>query len=346
MPIDVNSTAALLGAFGVLDRPKSVLLNMFFPLEQTFDTEEVYFDKVQRARRLAPLVVPTVAGKADRSRGYKTGSYKPPYLKPKHIIEPGKAFKRRAGERLLGELTPQERFDRALLDNLLIEDDEITRMEEYMAAQLLLTGSLTLSSADHPAVIIDIDRPSSHTVTLTGSLRWGQTGVDPLQNLRSWAKITQADSGYHPSVVVLDPLAADAFLNSASVTKVMNTFRQTSGNVNLEGVSAFGGLGEEVKYIGSIAQFEVYQYQQLYADSTGTVQKFMPDNSVIMGHPIGAQGVRTYGAIRDFDANLQSLARFPKVWRENDPSAAFTMIQSAPLPLLGWSEATFAATVA
>lgn len=41
MAIDYNSTAQLLGAFGVLDKAKPVLLNLFFPMEQTFDTEEV-----------------------------------------------------------------------------------------------------------------------------------------------------------------------------------------------------------------------------------------------------------------------------------------------------------------
>ena len=59
MAIDYNSTAQLLGAFGVLDKAKPVLLNLFFPMEQVFDTEEVYFDRVQRARKLAPFVVPT-----------------------------------------------------------------------------------------------------------------------------------------------------------------------------------------------------------------------------------------------------------------------------------------------
>lgn len=346
MPIDVNSTAQLLGAFGVLDRAKPVLLNLFFPMEQVFETEEVYFDKVQRARRLAPFVVPTVAGKPERSRGYKTGSFVPPYLKPKHVVEPSKAFKRRAGERLLGEMTAAQRFELAILDNLLIEDDEITRREEWMAAQLLLTGAMTCQSENHPPVVIDLGRPSAHTIALTGASRWGQTGIDPLQNLRTWAKIVQANSGFHPSTVVLDPLAGDAFINSASVTKVMNTYRQTAGNIDLQGKVSGGGLGDEVKYLGSIAEFDVFQYQQLYADETGAVQKFMPDNSVIMGNMNGCQGVRTYGAIRDRKAGLQPLARFPKVWDAEDPSATFTMMQSAPLPLLGWSEATLAATVA
>lgn len=344
MPIDVNSTAQLLGAFGVIDRTVPVLLNLFFPMEQVFDTEEVYFDKVQRARRLAPLVVPTVAGKPERSRGYTTLGFKPPYLKPKHVIEPQKAMKRRAGEMLLGNLSPRQRFDLALMDNMRIEDDEVTRREEWMAAQLLLTGAMTCEGPEHPAVVVDLQRPTAHTAALTGALRWGQAGVDPYQNLRSWAKMVQRNSGFHPGTVVFDPLAADYFLQSPGVQRVMNTYRQTGGNVDLQG-KVTGGLGHEVKFLGSIGEFEIYQYQQLYQDDQGTVQQFMPDNSVIMGNPMGCGGVRTYGAIQDADA-LVPLSRFPKVWKENDPSAWMSMVQSAPLPLLGWSEATFSATVA
>ncbi len=143
MAIDYNSTAQLLGAFGVLDKAKPVLLNLFFLMEQTFDTEEVYFDKVQRARRLAPFVVPTIEGRPQRSRGYTTMGFRPPYIKEKHIIEPNRMMKRRVGEQLLGSMTPMQRFNLALFDNMLIEDDAITRTEEWMAAQLLLSGAMT-----------------------------------------------------------------------------------------------------------------------------------------------------------------------------------------------------------
>jgi hypothetical protein len=345
MAIDTNSTAQLLGAFGVIDRTVPVLLNLFFPQEQTFDTEEVFFDKVQRARRLAPFVVPTIAGKPQRSRGYTTLGFKPPYVKPKHVIEPAKAMKRRAGEQLLGKLTPEQRFDLALLDNLQMEDDEITRREEWMAAQLLLSGTMTCQGPDHPPVVIDLQRNAAHTIALTGGARWGQAGIDPLQVLRSWAKTVQKNSGFHPSVVVFDPLAADLFLNSASVLRVMQSFRQTTGNVDLAGKVSGGGLGHEVKYLGSIGEFDIFQYQQLYTDDAGNVQQFMPDNSVIMGNPGGCGGVRTDGAVQDADAGLMPLSRFPSVWTEKDPSAKFSMVQSAPLPLLGWVDATFSATV-
>ncbi len=346
MPINYNSTAQLLGAFGVLDKAKPVLLNLFFPMEQMFDTEEVVFDRVQRARRLAPFVAPTVEGRPQRSRGYTTLSFRPPYIKEKHVIEPQKMLKRRVGEQLLGTMTPEQRFNLALFDNMQIEDDQITRREEWMAAQLLLSGAMTCQGDDHPPLLVDLNRNAAHTVALTGALTWGSTGVDPYQNVRTWAKTVQRNSGFHPSTVVMDPLAADFFLQSPGVTRVMNTFRQTNGNVDLAGKVTGGGLGEEVKYLGGIGEFDVFQYQQLYTDDAGVVQQFMPNNSVIMGNVVGCQGIRTYGAIQDADAGLASLSRFPKVWKENDPSAWMSMMQSAPLPLLGWVDATFAATVA
>ena len=354
--IDTTSTASLLGAFGAMDRIVPVLLDLFFPMEQTFTTQEVYFDKVTRARRLAPFVVPTVAGKPEPSRSYTTLGFRPPYLKPKHIIEPTKTQKRRAGEMLLGDLTLRERFELALVDNMKMEDDEITRREEWMAAQLLMTGSMICQGPDHPAVLINLNRPAGNSITLTGALTWGSPGVDPLENLQDWAAYVQSVSGAHPGTVVMDPKAGRAFTRSPGVLQVMNSFRQTQGNINLAGVVTGGAYGNEAKFLGSLGEFDVWQYQQLYWDELGgplgangqplgIVRQFMPDNSVIMGNPDACGGVRTYGAILDLET-LLPLSRFPKVWPERDPSAMLSMTQSAPLPLLGWCEATLSAIVA
>lgn len=347
MPIDVNSTASLLGAFGVVDRPVTVMLDMFFPYEQRFETEEIYFDKVQRARRLAPFVVPTIQGKPEPTRAYKTIGFKPPYVKPKHVLEPFRALKRLAGETLLGgNLSPQERFERSIMDNMTLEQEEITRREEWMATQLLLTGTVTCASDDHPPVILNMQRNSGHTIALTGGAAWGQTGVDPLANIRSWGGLVQQNSGYNPNVVIMDPLAGAKFTSAPGVLQVMNSFRQQSGEVNLAGVVTGGGLGDEIQFLGAISGYTIFQYQQLYADPDGTVKKFMPDNTVLMANKAGVQGTRCYGAIYDPKAGMMPLSRFPKAWIEEDPPRWMIMTQSAPLPVLGWIDASFCATVA
>ena len=345
MAIDTYSTARLLGAYGVIDRPRSFLYDTFFLDEQTFNTEEVYFDKVERARRLAPIVSPAVQGKAERLRGYYANSFRPAYVKPKHVIEPWRTLKRRPGEALLGELSLAERRDRIVLDTLQVQDDQITRREEYMAAQMLLTGAVTVVGEDYPAQVVDMGRPAGNTIALTGAARWGQTGVDPFATLRAGSTTLQNASGFAPTKVVFDPVAYDLFLtNSKTVTNIMNSFRQTAGNVDLGGVNV-GAPGNEAINVGQLGQFDLWVYQQLYTDDLGNVIKMMPDNTVIMGNPVGCQGVRLYGAIQDV-RTLQPLPRYPKMWIVEDPSAEFMMTQSAPLPVLGWSEATMAITVA
>jgi hypothetical protein len=341
---DITSTAYLMGAFGVIDKTNPVLLNLFFPMTQAFDTEEVYWDQIQRARGLAPLCVPTIAGKPQRSRGYQSQGVRPAYVKPKHIVEPIRAIKRRQGERLLGEMTVQQRFQLAIMDNMFVEDESITRLEEWMASTLLLNGTMLLQSPDFPPLQINLNRPAGNTIVLSGAATWGSTGVDPLGNMQDWAETVQAVSGFHPSTVVMDPKAARLFTRSPGVLTVMQSYRQTQGNVDLANKVVGGAIGQEVKYLGSLGEFDIWVYQQLYTDVNGNVQKLMPDYSVIMGNQEGAGGVRTYGAILDAES-LTTSERFPKAWLDKDPSAWFTMVQSAPMPVLGWPAATFSATI-
>lgn len=342
--MNLYNTLALLGVIEALEKPGRFLLDTYFPDEQTFDTEEVYWDKIDRARRLAPLVSPMVEGKPMRSRGYATKSVTPGYVKPKHPVEPAKALKRRAGERIGGELTAEQRFNMAVADNLALEDEQIARREEWMASQILQTGAVILASDDFPSVEVDFGRHADLTEALTSTARWGETGVKPLTNLRSWAALVASKSGAMAKHVTFDPLAAELFMSDSDVREVLDNRRQATGSMELSGLVG-GATPDEAVYLGSIGQFDFYQYQDIYETDAGVEQKMLPDYSVILGSPGQAAGVRTYGAIQDKKAGLKALSRFPKMWDIEDPSHTMTMTQSAPLPVIGRPNATFFATV-
>jgi hypothetical protein len=120
----------------------------------------------------------------------------------------------------------------------------------------------------------------------------------------------------------------------------MQIFHQPNRSIDLLGQLA---VPDEAQYLGSLGGFNFYQYSSTYWNADGTVGKFMPDYTVILGSPGGAQGIRCYGAI--LDKEIRAASRYPKEWDEEDPAARFLMTQSAPLPLLGWPEATMCATV-
>jgi hypothetical protein len=343
MPADF-STTKLLGMLSAIDRPRRFLLELFFPEEVTFDTEEIGFDKLERARRLAPFVSPLVEGRVQRLRGGEVRTFTPAYVKPKHPITPNALLKRRPGESLNGSLSPEERRSRIIEQTLQDQDDQISRREEWMAARFLLTGKIVVEGEDYPKQEVDFLRASGHTLALTGGDRWGQTGVKVLDSLRTWGATVANASGYNPRVVIMDPLAANLVLADAEIKEILDNRRQAGGQMQFAG-AVTAAPGEEVAYLGTVGQFEFYQYQQVYKDEAGVSQKMMPDNTVIMGSPSGVQGVRAYGAIQDLAA-LRAMSRFPKMWQVNDPSIELLMTQSAPLPVPREPDATLCATVA
>lgn len=346
MAINLYSTAALMGLVSAMDRPATFMLDLYFPQEMTFETEEVYIDKLDRARRLAPYVSPKVEGKIMRNRGSTTRVLTPAYLKPKHAVEPAKAFQRAPGESLGGlQLSPEQRFQMAVADNLQLEDEEITRREELMACEMITTGGVTVESDDHPTLQIDLGRDAALEDALTSTARWGESGVSPMEYVRTRAALVASKSGAAARHVILDPLAALIFQKDAEVRSVLDNRRQASGSMELSGLNAGGAQGEEAVYLGTIGQFDFWQYQQIYTSATGAESKMIPDYSCIVGSPKQAEGVRAYGAIQDTKAALKAVSRFPKMWDAEDPSITTTMTQSAPLPVLCRPDAVSFSTV-
>ncbi|WP_158812056.1 major capsid protein [Beijerinckia sp. L45] len=347
MAINFNSysTTALMGAYQVIDVAPQFLYDVFFKTQIQFDTELVFLDQIDRNKRLAPLVSPNVPARTYKQRSYSTTAIQPAYIKVRHEIVPGELLRRRAGEQFGGVLTPQERLDLAVAQVLQDQVNDINRRKEALAAQCLLTGGLVLQDVDFPTQTVSYNRPSANTITLSGSTAWGATGVDALEDLRTWSTMVQATSGFVPRVVVMDPLAFDKFRTSPGVATVMNSFRQTSGDVNLAGY-AVGGVGNEAMLMANVAGFEIWVYQAYIWDANGNQTAIMPDNTVIMGDPVGAGGTRLYGAIQDIEAGMVAQPIYSKSWLINDPSALSITSASAPLPALGWSQATLSATVA
>lgn len=347
----VYSTEWLIGAYGVVDLVNPFLLDLAFGPEQNFDTEFVAFDKVDRARRMSPFVSPYVRGTPMRQQGYTTKDFRPAYVKPKHVIDPSRPLKRMPGERLLGAMTAEQRYQRLIAETLKLQDDYIKRREEWMAAQILLNGSVIVEGDDYAPQLISFGRPSSHTIQLTGPNAWGQSGISALANLRTWNSLAMLDSGFNLNTVVMDPIAAGLFTADTAVQQILNNRVNTPigsdfkiGNLQLAGVNA-GAIGEEVKYLGMIGEFNIFVYNQLYVDVAGNVQTMLPPGTVIMLSPNGFQGTRLYGAILDPKAGYRALPRFPKMWVEEDPAFANLMTQAAPLLVTGWPEASLSANV-
>ncbi len=343
--MDIFSTAVLNRVVSHLPQPSSFLLDFFFPDVQTEDSEEIHFDIDKSKPRLAPFVSPLVGGKVVADDGFETKSFRPAYVKDKRRFNPDQPLKRRIGETIGGNLTPVNRREAALNRSLNNQLQNLTRTEEVMAAQALTTGRIIVQGENYPTTIVNFQREADLTQVLTGATRWGEAGVDVLNDIEDWADLVQTHSGAAGNKVVMDPMAWRIFRASPRVEKLLDLRRGTNTSINVDPMVRGQG-NDRARYVGTIGDFDFWVYNDVYVDpTTGLSRKLLPDYTVIIGSQTLLEGTRCYGVIQDEKANYRASRFFTKSWLEEDPAVRWLLMQSAPLVVPYRPNASFCATV-
>jgi hypothetical protein len=345
MSIDIFNTHVLSKVVEKLERPSSFLLDVFFGQEQTEDSEEIHFDIDKSKPKLTPFVSPLVAGKVVDDVGFTTKSFKPAYAKDKRRFDPNRPFKRSIGEKIGGTLSPQQRLEANINRTLSKQLENLTRREEVMASEALRTGRITVSGDEYPTVVVDFQRDPSLTVALAGGSRWGETGVNALDNLEDWVARIQEKSGAVGRTVIMDALAWRVFKADPKVEKLLDIRRLRDAADLALGPIAFGQNNDLARYVGTIGDLDFWVYNDRYVDDNDAVQKLLPDYTVLIGSPTQLEGTRCYGAIQDEKAGYRAQRFFSKSWLEEDPAVRWLLLQSAPLIVPYRPNASFCATV-
>lgn len=323
---DVFSTNVLTGVVNSLQIPPSFLLDRFFPNTQTETSEEIHFDVANDVLTLAPFVSPLVEGDVITEQGYTTKTFKPAYVKPKTPWDPAKALKRSKGEPIGGNLSPEARMQAQVRDILAEHKAMVQRRLEWMAAQALIGGSITVVGDKYPSQVVSYGRDAALTITLANPNRWSDAGVNPLANLQTWAELMFSKSGSWPVDVVMDLAAWALFKDNAFVVARLTNQRALGEMPSLTQNSLLQAGGV---LMGTIDGFNIWVYHGTYKDSNGATQKMLADNTVLLVGDL--MGTQAFGAIQDEAAGMQALPFFSKSWVTEDPSRRWIMTQSAPL---------------
>ena len=339
--MDLYSTAELRKVIVDSRPPVQYFIDRLYPEQMNFDTEEIMFDELRHGRRMAPFVAPNVQGRVLKRSGFYTKTFRPAYVKPKDAVTPGKMLRRIAGEGLLGEMSPEQRWKATVAAYQLDQRKQIFRRWEWMAAQAALYGAVTISGEDYPTVTIDFGRAANHTVILTGTALWSDTvNSNPIDNLELWAKRVHDAEGFVVTRVTMGTTAWQLFRKHPAVKELLETRRGS------ESIAETGpGLGESVQFKGTIGNFDIYVYSDLYEDDDGVMQAMMDPRDVFLEASGGYEGVRAFGAIMDAKAGLKPLDIFPKMWENEDPSVIYLLSQSAPLMIPSRPNCTLRARV-
>lgn len=330
--INIYDTAVLTRVINRLDmHPPLFLLNSFFQLVQTSDSERIYFDVTKLRPRIAPFVAPHLAGKMIEEVGYDTKDFKPAYVKPKTVLSPKGALKRRPGEALTGSLSPAERQRLRLSNALQDHGTMLDRREEVMSSEALRLGQVTVDGEGFDAVTVDFGRDATLTVTLLTNDRWSVTHADsdPLTDLETMSGRSQGLGAGGTPTIVMEPTAWTAFrarVAQRGELPPLGQYERTSASRFEIGPS----LQDKVEYKGKVGGFEIYTYQDTYLDDAGASQLMLPLGTVL-GVGAALEGTRHYGLIEDEESGLAAERFFAKSWLEKDPAVRYLLSQSAPL---------------
>lgn len=330
--MDLYDTNTLIEVISVQKPASTYWLDLCFPRELQFDTQEILFDQIPEYRNLAPFVAPNVQGRVMRERGFTTKSFRPAYIKPKGVINPFRAIPRRAGEKITGSLSLEQRFDAIVAEQMATQRQQVERRWEWMAARAIIDGEVTVAGDDYPSQTVEFGRHTDLTVQLTGADRWSQNTATPLTDLEDLRTASFRLAGTAIDRVTMGLTAWGYFTSFSAVTDLLKADIRGSTTEFNRSI----GTGQPFEFRGFLAgqggvgRLELWTYNDTYHDESDVAQPFLDQNTVVGTGP-GISGYRCFGAIQDIGARLQAMSMFPKMWNQEDPSATYAMTQSAPL---------------
>ena len=105
-----------------------------------FKADKVITEYRDGDRKLAAFVAPRVGDIPMTRRGYEITSIQPAYIAPSRLLTLDELTKRGFGEAIYPGMDEQQRAARLLVDDMADMDARITRREEWMAAQTMITN--------------------------------------------------------------------------------------------------------------------------------------------------------------------------------------------------------------
>lgn len=324
MSYDMFGTREMTEAIEQLKPVGNFFRSTFFtrPAEE-HNSETIDIDLYKGQRKVAPYTRSSAKSTPLARTKFKTGGFTIPYIKLSRSLEAAQTLLRMPGENIYNNRTPAARAQEQIVKDLADMEESIQRAEELQAAQAIIYGKVTIKGEEVDA---EIDLQRDAALTFAAAVLWSAGGVDIHAQLRSWARLVFAKSGFTPDIMIASPEALDAFFGDPGVQLLLDNRRLNPGSIDTSPSTApFPGA----RAYGNFAGFDIWEYHELYLDEADNTEKtLVPANKIVLA----SRGMRCkphYGPIRDFGA-LIPMRRFAKSIEIQDPSEKTAIVQTAP----------------
>ena len=331
--MDRYTTYTILSMVQEIEAKRGFWTSLAFSNVVNFDTDVVEFDMVRGGKPVAPFVSPLAGAPTLNRRGFVTKSMKAAYIKLKSNVAPTDALHRTAGEGYNNaQMTPSQRMDMLMAQELGRHDEMIQNRIEWMAARTILTGKYVVSGEEYQTVEVDFDHPASLKVALAGTAVWSNTAADPISDLEDLAqRIRRESRGAVADTVVMHTTAWQLIRNRDDFKDRLNKdFDRRMNPSMLDLGIQTDPIG--LNYVGRLdSKLDLYVYDDYLTDDNGADVQLMDDNTVVVMARAAMEGATYYGAILDSEAQFQPLEMYSKSRSSWDPAGEELLSQSAPL---------------
>jgi len=339
MPFNFYETHTLLMAVERLTPANSFLRDRYFPTNvasDVFATDDVLVEYKDGSKKLAPFVAPRKGGVTILRSGYTMERYTPPFVAPKRALSYDDLSKRGFGEALFSQLTPAQRQQTLILKDADELGEFITRREELMAAETLLTNGCIMKHIADDANVDDEMEIRFYTgeqnpAHFTPEIGWNDPDANIIGDLGVMIRLLTS-KGLRATELVCSPDVADAIINNNGIKEMLNNRRYEIGNVEPEALAPGAAIVAKLNIGGRI--ISVISYDETYTDDDGNDKQYIPSGKCILTAP--ACGRTLYGAVTQVeqaDGEFHTYAgkRVPKYLSSAEGNTRSLTISSRPL---------------
>lgn len=280
MSLDIYSTAAQLKAIELLPKHNSLLWDIFVKDEGVSEEDKMVYDFRKGVQRMAPVVHNNTGGVLMGRGGFETRELDFCTIAPERIIEPQHLKGRSFGEKIMGGMTPDQREKKLLMQDLSEMNVAIQLRREWMARQLILTGTqevftYTNEGRSKEATMLADFGFTQHFVPET---KWDQPGAQIESDMKKIVDLVVNDGLGQVDVILMAADVAEAMYANSDYLNQHNILRVDTGRLE----SSYRGAG--VRYLGRNADgIDMYSFSGRFINDLGLPESYIPSGTLIAG---------------------------------------------------------------
>lgn len=333
------NTHTFIAALEDVTPPSTFLRDRYFPTVDDVDifaTEDILVEYRDGSKRLAPFVNPRSGGVNVARTGSAILRYTPPFVAPKRTLSLDDLKKKGFAEALFSKMTPEERAQTFALKDASELRDYISRREEAMCAEVMLTNKCTtklvangkIEDGDDVFYYSEENNPAAYTPTAT----WDSNLTHIYNDLEIMARMLTS-KGLAVGDLVCSPDVADVFINAEEIQKILDIRNFALGRVQPEKLADGAAIIANLTILGR--NINIISYDEGYTDDDGTDKLFIPSGFCVLTAP-GA-GHTLYGAVSQMEQSDNEVHTYPnkrvtKFYADAKDNVRELTVSSRPLP--------------